>query len=121
MGLSAANYNMLMELLDYYKVDVIKNASLIKYQDGTAEIKVIQKNYPNSNNRARFPYAIGPQGIATTVKLPVDHIVVSIGYISNNSLYEAVKGDNVYLIGDAKFPTNVMEAIWSAYEIAMEI
>ena len=35
--------------------------------------------------------------------------------------YEKIKADNVHLIGDAKQPTNVMDAIWVAYESAMTI
>lgn len=37
----------------------------------------------------------------------------------DNQLYEQIKGEHVYLIGDAKRPTNVMDAIWAAYEIAI--
>jgi 2-enoate reductase len=120
-GLAAANYNMLMEILDYYKVKVIKNASLVKYEDGIATIKAVVKNYPNIANRARLMFAVGPDGFPTTINLPIDHIVVSVGYNSDNNLYESIKGDHVYLIGDAKKPTNVMEAIWAAYETALNI
>lgn len=120
-GLAAANYNMLVELLDYYKVKVIKNASLEKYENNVATIKVKTKNYPNIANRAKQYFALGLEGIDSLIKLPADSIVVSVGYNSNKGLYEQIKGDNVYLIGDAKKPANVMEAIWAAYEIAMNI
>lgn len=120
-GLAAANYNMLMELLDYYKVNVIKSASLEGYENGQATVKVVTKNYPNIANRAKLMFAVGPAGISSTVKLPADHVVMSVGYKSNNSLYETVKGDHVHLLGDAKRPENVMSAIWSAYETAMTI
>ncbi|SHJ77929.1 2-enoate reductase [Anaerocolumna jejuensis DSM 15929] len=120
-GLSAANYNMLMELLDYYKVNVIKNAVVESYEDGKAVIIETEKNYPNTANRARLMYALGPKGMQKKHEIPADHIVVSIGYIPNNSLYEEIKGDHVHLIGDAKQPTNVMDAIWAAYETAMNI
>ena len=36
-------------------------------------------------------------------------------------LYEKIKGEHTYLIGDAKRPTNVMDAIWAAYDIAREL
>jgi 2-enoate reductase len=120
-GLAAANYNMLMELLDYYKVNVIKSASLANYEDGMATIQVTVKNYPNIANRAKLMFAVGPNGIPTTIKLPADHVVMSVGYISDNSLYEAIKGDHVYLLGDAKKPENVMSAIWDAYEKAINL
>jgi len=46
---------------------------------------------------------------------------VSIGYNANQKLYKEIKGDHTYLIGDAEKPTNIMDAIWSAYEIAMKL
>lgn len=120
-GLSAANYNMLMELLDYYKVRVIKNAVVERYQDGVATVIETEKNYPNAANRAKRMFALGPQGMKVKHEVLADHIVVSVGYISENSLYEKMKGDHVYLIGDAKQPANVMESVWAAYETAMDI
>ncbi len=120
-GLSAANYNMMMELLDYYKVNVLKNAVVESYKDGVATIIETEKNYPNTANRAKRLFALGPNGIQKKHEIPADHIVVSVGYVPNNALYEDIKGENVYLIGDAKQPTNVMDAIWAAYEAAMNI
>ena len=120
-GLSAANYNMLMELLDYYKVNVIKNAVVESYKDGVATVIETQKNYPNAANRAKRMFAVGPQGIKVKHEIPADHIVVSVGYIPNQSLYEKIKGEHVYLIGDAKQPTNIMDAIWAAYETAKDL
>lgn len=120
-GLSAANYNMLMEILDYYKVNVIKNAVVEEYKDGKAFITETVKNYPNVANRAKLMFALGPQGMKVRHEIPADHVVVSVGYIPDNSLYEQIKGEHVYLIGDAKRPTNVMDAIWAAYEIAKDL
>ncbi|HWR61012.1 MAG TPA: 2-enoate reductase, partial [Clostridia bacterium] len=77
------------------------------------------KNYPNSAGRAASVALPG-----TTVKnhkIPAEHIVVSVGYISDQNLYEKIKDDHVYLIGDAVQPENLMGAVWSAYEIAMNI
>ena len=120
-GLSAANYNMLMELLDYYKVKVIKNAVVDSYEDGVALVTETQKNYPNAANRAMRMFAVGPQGIKVQHKIAADHIVVSVGYIADQNLYEKIKGEHTHLIGDAKQPTNVMDAIWEAYEVAMKL
>lgn len=120
-GLSAANYNMLMELLDHYKVNVIKNAVVESFENGTAVVVETEKNYPNAANRAKRMFALGPQGMKVKHEIPADHVVVSVGYIPENSLYEKIKGDHVYLIGDAKQPTNIMDAIWAAYETAMKL
>lgn len=120
-GLSAANYNMLMELLDYYKVTVIKNAVVESFSNGIAAVAETVKNYPNSAGRAKLLYALGPQGEVHRHEIPADNIVVSIGYIPDNTLAQRIKSDNVRIIGDAKRPANIMEAIWSAYEAAMNI
>lgn len=120
-GLSAANYNMLMEILDYYKVEVIKNAVVDEYKDGKAVVTETIKNYPNTANRAKLMFALGSQGMKVRREIPADHIVVSIGYTPDNDLYEKIKREHVYLIGDAKAPTNVMDAIWAAYETAQKI
>jgi 2-enoate reductase len=120
-GLSAANYNMLMELLDYYRVRVIKNAIVEKYENGEVHVVETIKNYPNTANRAKLMFAVGPNGISDKKKITADHVVISVGYASDAALYDAVKGDHVHLIGDAKHPANVMESIWGAYEIAMNL
>lgn len=54
----------------------------------------------------------------TTKKLPYDAIVVSMGYHSNNQLYEELKvlGDKVVLIGDAKQARNAMEAAADGFD-----
>ncbi|WP_130860026.1 FAD-dependent oxidoreductase [Gracilibacillus phocaeensis] len=120
-GLAAANYNMLMELLDYYQIEVIKNVVVDKLEDGIAHVTETIKNYPNVANRAQHMFALGAAGMPKVHEIPADNIVVSIGYHPNDQLYQEIKEENVYLIGDAKKPANVMEAIWSAYEIAMNL
>lgn len=120
-GLSAANYNILMELLDYYNVNVIKNAVVEKFENGIATVVETEKNEPNNANRAKRMFCLGMQGMKVTHEIPADHIVVSIGYNANQKLYEEIKGEHTYLIGDAEKPTNIMDAIWDAYEIAMKL
>lgn len=120
-GLSAANYNMLMELLDYYHVTVIKNTVLESFEHGIATINETIKNYPNVANRAKFPFAVGPKGLSKKIEIPADHIVVSVGYISDDTLYQEMRSEHTYLIGDAVKPTNVMDAIWAAFEIAKDL
>jgi 2-enoate reductase len=50
-----------------------------------------------------------------------DHIVVSVGYVSDHQLFDELKAANVHLVGDAVKPENVMKAIWDAYDIARNI
>jgi 2-enoate reductase len=118
-GLNAANYNMLIELMEYYEVKVLKNTEVKKFEDGFVYAEQLVKNYPNSAGRA---FNVTLPGTSTANhKIPADHVVVSVGYISDKDLYEKVKDENVHLIGDAIRPGNLMDAIWSAYELAMNI
>jgi 2-enoate reductase len=121
LGLSAANYNMLIDLLEFYKIRVFLDSKVVDYDGKTATILQTVKNTPNVAGRAKMRYMLGPGGMETRHQAAADSIVVSIGYISNNSLHQQIKKENVYLIGDAKKPTNVMESVWQAYEIAVRI
>ena len=120
-GLSAANYNMLLEMIDYYKVKVLKRSVVESYVDGVAKVKWHEVNDTNCNGRAIRNVMLGLEGADHYRDIKADNIIVSVGYCSNKALYEEIKGEHVYLIGDANQPTNVMEAIWKAYEIAMNI
>jgi len=53
-------------------------------------------------------------------ELPVDSVILAVGYHSNDSLYEQIKDnvDNVYLLGDARHVSNIMYAIWDAFELS---
>jgi 2-enoate reductase len=51
-GLNAANYNMLIDLLEYHKVQIFKNAVVTSYKDGTATIEMKTMNVPNAMGRA---------------------------------------------------------------------
>ena len=118
-GLAAPNYNMLVELMEHYHVDIYKNATVKEYKDGKLLINVMTTNQPNINNRARMMSWFGVHHIPKT--LDADTVVVSVGYKSNQTLYDSIKGDNVYLLGDAIHPSNLMTAIWGAYTIALKV
>ena len=118
-GLAAPNYNMLVELMEHYHVDIYKNATVKEYKDGKLLINVMTTNQPNINNRARMMSLFGVHHIPKTID--ADTVVVSVGYKSNQTLYDSIKGDNVYLLGDAIHPSNLMTAIWGAYTIALKV
>lgn len=118
-GLSAANYNMIMELLDYYNVTVIKNAIVDEFKDQSVYVTETIKNYPNVANRAQHMFALSAAGLPKQHEIPADDIVVSIGYSSDDNLYQKINGEKVHLLGDARKPANVMETIWNAYEETM--
>lgn len=118
-GMSAANINMLLELLESYKVPVLTNSRVTKVENGKAVVETAPKMVLNSANRSKL-MAIPAKKIVQ--EIPTDHVIISIGYNSDNKLYNEIKDlKNVHLIGDAKMPSNVMNAIWEAYEIAMNI
>lgn len=118
-GLAAPNYNMLVELMEHYHVDIYKNATVKEYKDGKLLINVMTTNQPNINNRARMMSLFGVHHIPKTID--ADTVVVSVGYKSNQTLYDSIKGDNVYLLGDAIHPSNLMTAIWGAYTRALKV
>ncbi len=62
-----------------------------------------------------------PQGIRKLEGF--DSIVISLGSISNNELVESLKGKvpEVYVVGDASKPREVMEAVLEGEEIALKI
>lgn len=118
-GLSAANYNCLIDLMDYYKVDIMRNSTVLKYENGEAYVETTTTNVPNINGKAA---AMSLQGVHKTVKkIPADTIVVSVGYDSDQELYSRIKADNVHILGDAEHPGNLMSAIWGAYTTALNI
>lgn len=52
-------------------------------------------------------------------ELPCDSVILSVGYNANLSLYEEIKDhtDDVHLLGDARKVSNIMYAIWDAFEV----
>lgn len=97
----AMNHTMLKDLLAYNNVDIITGATLNSVANSTA--------------------IIGTKD--GTIYIDVDTIVLSIGYLPNNQLYQRLEGkfDQVYVIGDARKVDNIMNAIWDGYEIARSI
>lgn len=100
-GLNAANKTMLQNLVISHKIGAHTN---------TKVTVITSKGVQFEEN-------------GSTVEIDADTIIASIGYISDKSLYEAIKdcGADVHLIGDATKVSNLMGAIWDAYEIAMAI
>lgn len=118
-GLNAANYNCLLDLMEYYKVDILKNSKVLKYEDGKAYVETTTYNEPNIKDRA---ISQSLQGIHKTIKpIEADTVIVSVGYISNQDLYNEIKDDNVILLGDAVKPSNLMNAIWSAFKACYKL
>ena len=51
-----------------------------------------------------------------------DTVIISVGYRSENKLYEELKDSaNVHLIGDAEKPAKILTAVAAATKCALEI
>ena len=82
-------------------IDILTGARVTGYQDGTLSAQ------------------IGTE----TKKIPCDSVILSVGYKEEDGLYEEVQLDvpELYLLGDAKKVSNIMYAIWDAFEVANHI
>lgn len=100
-GLNSANKTCLLNLIHMNKIPVHTNAKVSKITESGVEYSI--------------------DGKVETVQ--ADTIITSIGYISNQNLYDTISelGEKVHLIGDASKVSNLMGAIWGAYEIAMNV
>lgn len=87
------------------------NAKNIKYVTSSALLEVKDEGAVVIDSKFR----------QTTIEC--DTVVTAIGFKSNNELFEQLNGEmpNVYTVGDSLAATNIMDAIWTANEVAMNI
>lgn len=99
--LCAANKEMLEALLPFNGVEIITGAKVTEFANG--EVKVGTK-----------------EGSKTIMS---DSVILSVGYKEENTLYNNLQFDipDLYLLGDAKKVSNIMYAIWDAFEVANHI
>lgn len=99
--LCAANKEMLEALLPFNGVEIITGAKVTEFANG--EVKVDTK-----------------EGSKTIMS---DSVILSVGYKEENTLYSNLQFDipDLYLLGDAKKVSNIMYAIWDAFEVANHI
>ena len=97
----SANKEMLEELLPFQGVDIICNAKVTGFQDGAVSYETDGK----------------------AEKLDADSVILSVGYRSADELYHELEFDvaDLYLLGDAGKVSNIMYAIWDAFEVANHI
>ena len=95
------NEFMLMDLLNFHKVGLHTETSVVDTKPGTVTVKKGEE----------------------TVELPADTLIAAVGYLSDNSLYESLKDLDipVYNIGDSSKVHNIMYAVWNAYELARDL
>lgn len=96
-----ANKDMLEKLVPYEGVEVLTGAKAKKYQDGKLSVSVSGEEK----------------------EINCDSVILAVGYQEEDSLYRQLEFDipEIYLLGDAKKVSNIMYAIWDAFEVANHI
>ena len=91
------NKMMLLDLLRFHNVKFLEGVKVTSVNGGTIRY---EKN-------------------GQTGEVTADTVAYAIGYQSNQSLYHTIQMDEkeIYLLGDARRPRNIMYAIWDAYEL----
>lgn len=99
--LCSANKEMLELLVPYNGVKIVTGAKVTGYKDGVLTAKLAEGK----------------------IEIPCDSVILSVGYKEENMLYHQVEFDvpEIYLLGDAKKVSNIMYAIWDAFEVANHI
>jgi 2-enoate reductase len=97
----SANKEMLERLLPFNGIETICSAKVTGFKDGKLSY---EKDGASSD-------------------IAADSVVLCVGYREENSLYEELKYDigDLYLLGDARKVSNIMYAIWDAFEVANAI
>lgn len=96
-----ANSEMLERLVPFSGVEVLTSSKVVKNTENGVIVDV------NGNEK----------------EIEADSVVLAVGYSSENSLYDEFKYElsDIHLIGDARRVSNIMYAIWDAYEVASNI
>lgn len=99
--LCEANALMLRTIIDTYNIPIHMSATITK---------IYGKNI--------FFTVAGEEKI-----IEADTIITSIGYISEKTLYETIKDSKIptHIIGDSNKLSNLLGAVWSAYEMGMNV
>ena len=97
VDIAAANLLYLKEAIGYYKMNIVTSANISSFENHIVTYTV--------DGEEHSVYA--------------DTVIVSIGYTSAPQI--DVEGRELYTIGDAKKVSNLLGAVWSAYETAMNI
>ena len=98
MGLSAANSNMLREIIRYYEIPVHLSTALQEIRAG----EVLAKDETGK-----------------TLSIPADSVILSVGYVPAPLAGE--EDPKIHVLGDAGKVGNLMTVIYQAYDIAYKL
>ena len=99
--LCTANHDMLRDLIPFKGIETVTSARALS----TTETGVV----------------VMVDGLER--EIPAESVILSVGYLRNADLYEAVRGSakELHLLGDAREVSNIMYAIWDAFEVASNL
>ncbi len=100
--LCSANRDMLVDLLRFHKVNVRTGIRAVQATD--AGLVISRQNGAGE-------------------EIPADSLIIAVGYDPDRSLYDELLHEvpEIYLLGDARRVSNIMYAIWDAFEVARNI
>ncbi len=69
------------------------------------------------------PFCHGAEGSGREEEISADSVIIAVGYDSDRRLYNELRHNisELYLLGDARRVSNIMYAIWDAFEVARNI
>ncbi len=96
-----ANSEMLEKLVPFKGIELKTCAQAQSFKDGVLEVKSGQK----------------------AERIVCDSVILAVGYRENNALYQSLEPrlPEVHLLGDARRVSNIMYAIWDAFEVASHL
>lgn len=96
-----ANSEMLERLIPFHGVDVRTSASVKSWAQGVLKIETAGE----------------------TQDILCDTVILAVGFREENSLYHQLEPlvSDLYLLGDARKVSNIMYAVWDAFEVANHI
>lgn len=96
-----ANSEMLERLIPFHKVEILTSARVLGYKDGRLKVSTPEK----------------------VEQIPCDTVISAIGFSQEDSLYRQLSREvaELYLLGDARRVSNIMYAVWDAFEVANHI
>ena len=97
----SANKEMLLALIPFKGINTVCGARVKSFKDG-------KLSYEKDGE---------------VHEIPADSAILAVGYKEENSLYQELQFEvpSIYLLGDAKNVSNIMYAIWDAFEVANHI
>lgn len=99
--LCSANKEMLERLVPFHGITVVTAAKALRFENG---ILTVEKD-------------------GCEQEIFCDSVILAVGYKEEDSLYRELEFEvpELYLLGDAKKVSNIMYAIWDAFEVANHI